>query len=73
MYLPEFRYDITNADQRFLKLMKKNTVFVNAHYQIPLYLRNSDVKKNDLRDERNGSTKIKSSFNSTNSFGKCDW
>lgn len=44
MYLPELKYDISNAVQKILKLMKKNTVLVNANYQIPLYLKNSDVK-----------------------------
>ena len=42
--LSEFKNDISIEDQRFLKVMKENTVLVNGHYQIPLPLKVPDVK-----------------------------
>ena len=42
--LSEFRNGISIKDQNFLKVMKENMVLVNGHYQIPIHLKNSDVK-----------------------------
>ena len=42
--LSEFKNGISIEDQRFLKVMKENTVLVNGHYQIPLPLKDPDVK-----------------------------
>ena len=42
--LSEFKNGISIEDQRFLKVMKENTVLVNGHYQIPLALKDPDVK-----------------------------
>ena len=36
MNLSGFRNGISDEDQKFLKVTKKNTVLVNDHYQIPL-------------------------------------
>ena len=42
--LSEFKNGISAEDKRFLKVMKENTVLVNGHYQIPLPLKDLDVK-----------------------------
>ena len=40
--LSEFRNGISNEDQKFLKVTKKNTVLFNDHYQIPLPQKDPD-------------------------------
>ena len=42
--LSGFKNGISIEDQKFLKVMKENTVLVNGHYQIPLPLKDPDVK-----------------------------
>ena len=42
--LSEFKNGILIEDQKFLKVMKENTVLVNGHYQIPFPLKVPDVK-----------------------------
>ena len=42
--LSGFKSGISIEDQKFLKVMKENTVLVNGHYQIPLPLKDPDVK-----------------------------
>ena len=42
--LSEFKNGISIEDQKFLKVMKGNTVLVIGHYQIPLPLKDPDVK-----------------------------
>ena len=55
--LSEFKNGISIEDQKFLKVMKENTILVNGHYQILLPLKGPDVnfqktgnkQKNDLK------------------------
>ena len=47
----EFRNGISIEDQKFLKVMKKNTVLASGHYQIPLPLKDPDVKSPDNRKQ----------------------
>ena len=49
--LSEFKNGISIEDQKFLKVMKENTVLVNSHYQIPPPLKDSDVKFPDNRKQ----------------------
>ena len=42
--LSKFKNNISIEDQKFLKMMKENTVLVNGHYQILLPLKDLDVK-----------------------------
>ena len=41
--LSEFKNGISIKDQKFLKVMKENTILVNGHYQILLPLKGPDV------------------------------
>ena len=42
--LSGFKNSISTEDQKFLKVMKENTVLVNGHYQIPLPPKHPGVK-----------------------------
>ena len=40
----EFKNSISIKDQKFLKVTKENKLLVNGHYQIPLPLKDLDLK-----------------------------
>ena len=42
--LSQFKNSISIEDKKFLNVMKENTALVNGHYQIPLPLKDPDVK-----------------------------
>ena len=49
--ISEFKNSISIEDQKFLKVMKENTVLVNGHYQFLLPLEDPDVKFPNNRKE----------------------
>ena len=51
MRLSEFRNGISIENQKFLKVMKENTILVNGHYQIPLPLKDPDVNFRNNRKQ----------------------
>ena len=49
--LSGFKNGVSVEDQKFLKVMKENTVLVNGHCQIPLPLKDLDLKLTNNRKQ----------------------